>query len=37
VMARNAQADRDNVSFADVKAATNELSDRLKVASTLSA
>jgi hypothetical protein len=36
-MARNARAGRDNVSFADVKAAANELSDRLKVAPALSA
>jgi hypothetical protein len=37
VMARNARAGHDNVSFVDVKTATNELSDRLKVAPTLSA
>jgi hypothetical protein len=36
VMARNAWASRDNVSFADVKAAMNELSDQLKVAPALS-
>jgi hypothetical protein len=37
MMARNARAGRDGVTFTEVKAATNELSDRLKVAPTLSA
>jgi hypothetical protein len=37
VMAYNTRASRDNMSFTDVKAAANELSDRLKVALTLSA
>jgi hypothetical protein len=36
-MAYNAQASRDGVTFAKVKAAANELSDQLKVALTLSA
>jgi hypothetical protein len=37
MIARNAQASRDGVTFAEVKAIMNELSDRLKVASILSA
>jgi hypothetical protein len=37
MMARNARAGRDGVTFAEVKATINKLSDRLKVASTLSA
>jgi hypothetical protein len=37
MMAHNARADRDDVTFAKVKAIMNELSDRLKVALILSA
>jgi hypothetical protein len=37
MMACNARAGRDGVTFTEVKAATNKLSDRLKVAPTLSA
>jgi hypothetical protein len=37
IMTRNARANRDGVTFTKVKAAANELSDRLKVTPTLSA